>query len=334
MSHTNGWAISPATLRRLAFQGLVLWAVFLAGAGAAQDLSLTLWEEASAASWQPVYPPSSELVPLDQPPYAEETSYRRLPDLGYSDWCWHFRPKGFVYSTYWASAAEPRLATHTVKQLGGHWLQDSHIGGRVGIVRYGPRDRTEGWQLDVLAGAKLRQDWDEELDVVGTDYRYDILTTYAAGSFGFKFGFYHVSSHAGDEFLLKNPGFDRLNYFRDALVLGISHYPAPPLRLYAEVGWAFAYDISQPWEFQFGIDYGPAYATGITGAPFAAINAHLREELDFGGNLAFQLGWAWRGEWSDGVLRAGMYYYNGYSPQFSFYAQHEQQVGLGLWYDY
>ncbi len=251
-----------------------------------------------------------------------------------SDWQWHILPKGFIYSTYWASAAEPRLATHVVKDLRGNWLLDSHIGGRVGMVRFGPMDRDEGWQLDVLGGAKLRQDIDEELDVFGTDFRYDILMSYGVGPVAYKFGFYHVSSHVGDEWLLKNEDFERLNYFRDGFVFGLSYFPNPRLRLYGEVGWAFAIEISRPWELQFGIDYGPAHPTGIAGAPFAAINTHLRQELDFGGNLALQLGWAWRGQWSDGILRTGMYYYNGYSPQFSFYQQNEQQLGWGLWYDF
>jgi hypothetical protein len=34
------------------------------------------------------------------------------------------------------------------------------------------------------------------------------------------------------------------------------------------------------------------------------------------------------------VLRTGVYFYEGGSPQFSFYAEHERQVGWGLWYDY
>jgi hypothetical protein len=307
----------------------------LAGTTAAQDVSQYRWNAPLEQTWQTPYSTVSESEPSYELSDPEEPWSEQFPDIGYSDWCWHVRPKGFIYSTYWASAAEPRLATHAIRKLGDDWFQDSHIGGRVGIVRFGPKDRDEGWQLDVLAGAKLRQDWDEGLDVVATDYRYDILMTYGSGGpFRFKFGFYHVSSHVGDEFLLKNPGFDRLNYYRDALVFGVSYFPIPKIRFYTEVGWAFSLEVSRPWEFQFGIDYGPAQATGFAGAPFAAINAHLREELDFSGNLALQVGWAWRGELPDGILRAGMYYYNGYSPQFSFYAQHEQQVGLGLWYDF
>lgn len=250
-------------------------------------------------------------------------------------WVWQIRPEGFLYHTYLASVAEPKLSTQIVHESSDGDFQDSSIAGRIGIVRFGPRSYPGGWQLDVLGGAKLRQDWNEGLDVVAADFRYDILSTYAYGPHRFKLGFYHVSSHTGDEFLLKNPSHVRLNFFRDALVAGYSLYPIPELRLYAEAGWAFHADVSDPWEFQFGLDYGPAGPTGFHGAPFFAINGHLREELDFGGNVSVQAGWSWRGDqgW-DGLFRTGIFYYNGGSPQFSFFREHEQQIGWGLWYDF
>jgi hypothetical protein len=259
------------------------------------------------------------------------------PQASFTDelWQWHIRPRGFVYSTYWASPNEPRLATQLVNERDQGGLLDSHIGGRVGLFRFGPRETPEGFQVDLLGGAKLRQDWDDGLDVLATDYRYDILGTYGSGPQRWNFGFYHVSAHTGDEFLVKNPTFERINFFRDALVLGYSYYPTPKLRLYAETSWAFQREISEPWEFQFGLDYGPSGPTGVRGEPFLAINGQLREEVDFGGNLAVQVGWAWRGEdIRDGILRTGVYFYDGKSPQFSFYNEHEQQIGWGLWYDF
>jgi len=252
-----------------------------------------------------------------------------------SDWQWQVRPRGIIYHTYWASVQEPRLSTTLINESGDGGLLDSTIGGRIGLLRFGPHHRAEGLQLDILGGAALRQDPDNGLDVVGTDFRYDILLTYGVGRHRFKFGYYHVSAHTDDEFLLKNPAHVRLNFKRDALVLGYSYYVMPEIRLYAEAGWAFAYEISEPWEFQFGLDYGPSGPTGNRGAPFFAINGHLREELGFGGNFSMQTGWAWRnGEPGAGTLRTGLFYYDGGSPQFSFYRRHEQQIGWGLWYDY
>jgi hypothetical protein len=78
-----------------------------------------------------------------------------------SPWQWHIRPRGFLYDTYWASAAEPRLATHLVEERHDGTFLDSHIGGRLGLLRFGPKESPEGFQIDLLGGAKLRQDADE-----------------------------------------------------------------------------------------------------------------------------------------------------------------------------
>jgi hypothetical protein len=82
------------------------------------------------------------------------------------------------------------------------------------------------------------------------------------------------------------------------------------------------------------LDWAPAKPTGIRGAPFFALNAHVREELDFSGNFSAQAGWAWRGDRTSHLLRLGVHYYNGYSSQYSFFRNVEQQIGGGLWYDF
>lgn len=295
----------------------------------------SLFEEAPA--WNPTYAPPLEIAGQGfvAPISAEFPQVEPAAIPASEPWQWTFLPRGFLYSTYWASEAEPRLATQLFHENGHDELLDSTIGGRIGFVRFGGRNSLEGWQLDLLAGAKLRQDPNEGMDMQSTDFRYDIPLTWRQGQHALKFGYYHISSHAGDEFLLKNPGFTRLNFLRDVFYLGYSYNPIPELRLYSEAGWAFNCDVSEPWEFQFGFDYGPAGPTYIRGAPFIAMNVHLREELDFGGNFAMQAGWAWRGEGlAAGILRTGLYYYNGGSPQFSFYANSEQSIGWGLWYDF
>ncbi|WP_146511679.1 DUF1207 domain-containing protein [Thalassoglobus neptunius] len=252
-----------------------------------------------------------------------------------SDWCWTFLPQGFLYTTYWASSAEPRLSVKVIEEETLGSLLDSSIAGRVGFVRFGSRNRLEGWQFDLLAGVNLRQDPESHLDMQATDYRYDLPLTYRNGPHAFKLGFYHVSSHRGDEYLVTNQTLERYNFLRDVFNFGYSYYPIPELRLYGEIGYGFNVDVSEPLEFQFGFDYGPAQATRIYGAPFAALNVHLREELNYGGNVAMQLGWAWRGfSKASGILRSGLYYYDGGSSQFSFYDQHESQIGWGLWYDF
>ena len=190
-----------------------------------------------------------------------------------------------------------------------------------------------GWEIDAEGAAQVRLDLPNDVDVVGVDFRAGLPLTLGIGPHRTKFGYYHLSSHTGDEFLLKNPDFERLNYARDVLVLGQSYYVTPSVRLYAEAGWAFYSDVGDPWEFQFGADYAPPTPTGFHGAPFFAINAHLREEVDFAAALTVETGWSWRNELGQ-LLRLGVVYYNGKSNQFSYFDDQEEQIGFGVWYDF
>ena len=128
-------------------------------------------------------------------------------------------------------------------------------------------------------------------------------------------------------------------YVRDGLAFGVSYYMGggdslAETRLYAEADVSLnTMGGAEPWEFQFGVDYAPLYPTGLCGAPFAAANIHLREEVNFGGNFTGQIGWAWRGEKSGSLFRIGLHYFNGESSQFSFVDEFEQQFGFGIWYD-
>lgn len=251
-------------------------------------------------------------------------------------WDWSILPTGIIYKSYLAGAKESRISAHIIHERDRYALWDATLGGRIGLLRYGNTNpiNPEGFQVDVEGSGQVRLDIQDNVDVQGVDFRGGVPLTYGVGAHRFKFGYYHLSSHVGDEFLLDNPGYPRLNFARDVLILGYSYYWTQNLRLYAETGWAFYSDVSEPWEFQFGLDWAPTQPTGIYGAPFFAINTHLREELDFGGNLAVETGWAWMGNQNTSLLRIGLFYYNGGSNQFSFYHEHEEQIGLGLWYDF
>ena len=249
---------------------------------------------------------------------------------------WQFAPTGLMYKSYLAGEREPRMESELTHERTHGWYWQATVGGRVGILRYGTDNSLwpQGWQLDVEGAAFPRLDLEHEEDLVDCDYRGGLLSTTRHGPFETKFGYYHLSSHIGDEFLLGNQTFPRINYVRDSLIAGGAVYLNPSLRLYGEVGWAFREDGgAKPWEFQFGADFSSPEPTGIGGAPFFAINAHLRQENNFGGNLSVQTGWQWRGR--DGhLIRTGMQYFNGMSDHYQFYYNFEEEIGWGLWYDY
>lgn len=252
-------------------------------------------------------------------------------------WRWQMLPTGLIYRSYLAGAKEPRFASQWVHDRKLGWIWDVALGGRVGLVRYGTSDPRwpEGWQLDIEGAGLPRLYQDGGWQVMSADFRFGVPITYGRGRYQTKFGYYHLSSHLGDEYMLLNPGSRRINYSRDVFIWGNSYYWTPDLRLYAEAGWAFFTDGgAQPWEFQLGVEYSSDRPRMPRGSPFFAINAHLREEVGFGGNMVVQTGWQWRGLVSGQLFRMGMQYFAGMSEQFEFYDQYEEKVGLALWYDY
>jgi len=254
-----------------------------------------------------------------------------------SPWTSQWMPDGLIYRSYLAGVKEPRMASvwSREKDFGPVW--DIALGGRVGIFRWGTSGpaRPEGWQLDVEGGAFPRLDPVAESNpLMAVDFRAGFPLTYGCGPWHFKLAYYHISSHLGDEFLLVNPGFPRINYTRDGLALGAGYYWNDALRLYAEVGCApGAVGGAEPWEFQFGADYTPPHTT-TWGSPFTAVNAHLREEVSFGGNVVVQLGWQWREGTSGRLSRLGLQYYNGMNEQYEFFDDYESKLGFGIWVDY
>ena len=248
---------------------------------------------------------------------------------------WHLLPPDNIYPFYLADQKASRLGARFTKPSGDNLLLDTTLGGRVGIFRLGDSGcgpYRQGVQLDVEGSAQLRLDMKEDVDLRSVDFRGGLPLSFAFGRWHLRVGYYHLSSHLGDEFLLKNPTFERLNFSRDVLFTGAGFYLTERVRIYGEVGWAFYSDVSKQWEFEGGIECAPAFATGWRGEPYGALHLHSRQELDYGGSVNAQLGWAWRGE--DGaLLRLGLSYHEGKSPQWSFFDNYEPLIGIGLWYD-
>jgi len=245
-------------------------------------------------------------------------------------------PHGLIYRSYLAGPKEPRMGGTIEWIKGDTTIMEGILGARVALLRIGTKDpvRPSGLELGVEGAAMVRLDLQEEIDLRSTDYRAGVPIAWGNEWRQWKLAYYHLSSHLGDEFLLKNPDFPLFFQARDVLVLGYSHYLTDRLRLYGEVGWAFRAKASEPWEFQFGVERAPRTRTGLQGEPFFAVNGHLRQELDFGGGLNAQAGWAWRSDVGPHLLRLGIQYYNGASTQYAFLPYHEQRIGIGLWYDF
>ncbi len=252
-------------------------------------------------------------------------------------WCHQVLPQGLLYRSYVAGEKESRFSSAWLSEKDRGLIWDASLGGRVGLWRYGTPGSifANGWQVDMEGAALVRLDLDDQQDVDSTDYRFGIPITYRNGPTAYKFGYYHISSHVGDEWMIKYPTFERINYVRESAILGVSHHLNPETRVYGEVGYAVKRSGgAEPLELQFGAEYSPVVPTGRRPVPFAAVNIHLREEVDWGGSINTLAGYQWRGAQTNHVLRLGLQYFNGKSSQYSFFRWHEELIGFGMWFDY
>lgn len=251
-------------------------------------------------------------------------------------WQWQVLPEGLMFPAYLASGRESRFSSQWIHEQDQRGLWDIALGGHVGMLRYGTQGAIlpEGWQVDIEGAAFPRLTLNDVRDLESVDFRFGIPITFRQGMVETKFGYYHLSSHRGDERMVRLGSLARINYSRDVMIAAVALRPLESLRLYAEAGWAFFVNGgSKPWEFQFGVDYSPVQPTGFLGVPFFAVNTRIREEVDYGGNMTVQTGLQWRGQ-TGKLFRTGFYYFNGKTDQYQFFREHEQQIGAGVWYDF
>ncbi len=279
-------------------------------------------------------PRLSAYAPVPQIPGQAQTHWGTAAQRG--PWHWQLMPDGLTFPAYLASGRESRMGSVWSYEKDHGWLWDVALGGHVGIVRFGDDDPhlPHGWQIDIEGAAFPRLDLESQRQMVSTDFRVGVPLSLRQGCFEAKLGYYHLSSHLGDDIILTPPGRLPINYVRDAIVLAFGLRVVENMRAYAEAGYAFHRDGgSEPWEFQFGVDWSRVRPDTFFGSPFFAVNGRIREEVDFGGNVTAQTGWQWRGEGGN-LLRLGVHYFNGQTDAYQFFSEHEEQYGLGLWYDF
>jgi len=248
-------------------------------------------------------------------------------------------PSGLMYRSYLAGEKEPRIKQVMMHdRLRDRRVWESALGGRVGLLRHGTYGAVDpqGFQLDLEGAALARVLPDEPSHMLeAVDFRFGFLGTWRYHETAYKLGYYHISSHLGDEFLIANPTFDRVNYVRDSAIAGVIRDMTPDLQAYGEVGYALgAEGGAKPLELQLGTQYSSSIPWRFQGAPFWGVNSNLRQDRNFKRSVNMVAGWHWLGKDSRHSFRAGMQYFNGPSMQYSFPNEDDRMLGGGLWMDF
>lgn len=287
------------------------------------------------------YAPLDELMPQAERelPITPQQVFANAPTQWGSNFGWQVLPQGLMYKSYLAGEKEPRMQfvqLYDTRSKQRVW--DAVLGGRIGLLRHGNYDSAnpQGFQIDIEGAVFARVLPDQPSAMLqGSDYRAGLLGTNRHNGTAYKWGYYHVSSHIGDEFLLATPTFNRINYVRDSVIAGVTQDLNYDTQVYGEVAYALGVeDGAKPLEFQFGTQYLPVAKSSLLGAPYVAANYHTREDFQFQGGFNTVAGWGWQGLQTRHRLRVGMQYYNGPSMQYQFLNRVENLYGGGIWLDY
>jgi hypothetical protein len=209
------------------------------------------------------------------------------------------------------------------------------FGEDFGVV--GRRDGCNGWQIGILGGVFAQFNMDApSIDLVNADYVIGFPVSWRHGLFSTRLRVYHQSSHLGDEFLLGNPGFPRVNLSYEAVEAIVSlDAPGGWGRIYA--GGSTLFHRAPATLDRNGVQWGaelrgPAFTAArlrlipVLGADFKAF-----EELHWIINANVVGGLEWSRPGSDRRIRLLLNYYHGFSPYGQFFSQKVETVGFGLY---
>jgi hypothetical protein len=209
-------------------------------------------------------------------------------------------------------------------------------GGNIGVFRYQPAGQVDrGWQLNIRAGIDGQFDNANSQDNIGWNGNYGLVVSMKpAADWAFRFGLLHVSSHLGDEYILRT-GATRIGYTREEYAGSVSWAINKHWRTYAEGGWAYHMGnkvLMEPARLQAGLEYeNPKSLWKDILGWYAALDVQTWEERDWQVDIAAQTGLLLHS--AGRKVRLGIEYYDGRSTLGEFFQYDEKYISLGIWMD-
>jgi len=207
---------------------------------------------------------------------------------------------------------------------------------------YTKRQGCNGWQVGLLAGVFSQFNLDApSSDLINADYIVGIPLSWRHGAWSTRVRLYHQSSHVGDEFLLENPGFNRVNLSFEE-VEAIVSYEHRWIRMYAGGGYLIHREPSQldRNRVQWGMELrGPAVDSPFLGhvmpglqlTPVLGADFKTFEELRWIVNQNVTGGFEWSRPGAKRRFRFLVNYYRGFYPYGQFFSEKVESVGFGFY---
>ncbi len=170
-----------------------------------------------------------------------------------------------------------------------------------------------------------------ERDVISTDWVVLVPLVLRRSNHWFRLAYHHISSHLGDDYINRFRAEPR-NYGRDA-VDGMAYLQVlPQLAVYGGVNVAYNVhpDDARRWTLRLGNEFKTT-ATDGNFIPYGALDFQLEQDNGWEPRVDVQLG-AWFPK-LDGrrVVRGGIEFLTGPSPQGQFYGMNAAEISLGVW---
>ncbi len=214
------------------------------------------------------------------------------------------------------------------------------FGESFGLWGLRQRSGCDGLQVGLSGGVFAQFNLDApSFDLVNSDFVIGLPVTLRRGLVSARLRLYHQSSHLGDEFLLGNPGFNRVNLSFEELE-GLVSVERRWGRLYAGGGYLVHREPAlDRGKVQWGLELrgpswpspvlrkalGDVFVVPVVGADFKAF-----EELSWTVNTSLAGGFEWSGPRATRRLRLLATYLRGFNPYGQFFDQKIESVGAGF----
>ncbi|MER3423899.1 MAG: DUF1207 domain-containing protein, partial [Nitrospiraceae bacterium] len=198
------------------------------------------------------------------------------------------------------------------------------------------RTGCDGWQVGVLGGVFAQFNLDApSADLINADYIIGIPISWRSGPLSARVRLYHQSSHLGDEFLLGNPGFNRINLSFEELE-GIFSVDFWWIRVYGGGGYLVSREpdldrVRGQWGAELRL---PPLPLPEPGSPVPVVGADFKsfEQLNWEINANVVAGLEWSGSKTTRRLRLLVNYYHGFNPYGQLFNQKIETIGIGLYF--
>jgi hypothetical protein len=172
----------------------------------------------------------------------------------------------------------------------------------------------------------------DSFDLINADYLIGFPVTWRQDELSARVRLYHQSSHLGDEFLLGNPGIDRVNLSYE-VIDGLLSREWQRFRVYGGGGAIVHSDPDvDPWLAQFGVEY---LLPDLLGDLDLTMGADLKstDEQDWHINQSYRAGFRVASHKDREVLLL-FQHYRGLSPNGQFFSDRLRYTGFGFYFGF